>query len=152
MNLTLLGLGVALVVWLPAPVSAQRPEKPVVERAPVLKRGNPAAAPKASPAPTPTTGAGATGQPSPAARATSEAEPPEDDTGGLQGRVGIVSEGDPEDEEEIQSVAGQVSEGDPDDDEDIQARPGMVGAPGKAQLPAQGEPGTPGPVPASPRK
>jgi hypothetical protein len=157
MNPTLFGLGVALVVALPATASAQRPEKPTVERAPVLKRGNPTAAPKAAPAVAPTTGARATGQLSPAARATNQAdgEPeedgpvqaraglvsegdPEDDEEGIQSRAAQVSEGDPEEEEDIQARAGQVSEGDPEDEEEIQAQPGLVGAPGQAQVPGQG--------------
>ena len=143
MKLTLLGLGAALIVALPVSASAQRPEKPVVKREPVLKRGNPTAAPKASPAATTTTGAATKGEPAPAARPTGEAEPPEDDTGGTQGRAlrgsgenavsqeGIqsraaqVSEGDPE-EEEVQALTGQISEGDPEEDEGIQGRAGQV--------------------------
>ena len=50
MNLTSLGLGVALAIALPAWSSAQRPGKPVIDREPVLQEGNPTAAPKASPA------------------------------------------------------------------------------------------------------
>ena len=52
--------------------------------------------------------------------------------------------------------AGVISEGDPDDDE-IKAEPGLVGAPGQAplpgqgQLPAEGQPGAPGEMPVRPR-
>ena len=61
MNLTPLGLGVALAIALPASSSAQE-EKPVAERAPVLQRGRPTAAPTAAPALVPSAAAPAKGQ------------------------------------------------------------------------------------------
>ena len=70
MNLASLGLGAALVLTLPGLSSAQG-TKPVVERQPVIKRGNPTASPKASPA-----GAVSAGAPARAPIETPETDEP----------------------------------------------------------------------------
>jgi hypothetical protein len=103
MNLTILGLGVALVVALPASVSAQKPEKPAVEDT----------AAKASPASTAPAESSAKGQVEPAAAPLREAdEPPEDETGGAQGIKG-----------QLEPAAAPLGESEPPDDETGGAQP-----------------------------
>jgi hypothetical protein len=111
MNLTLLGLGVALVVALPASANAQKPAKPVVEDTAALKKGNPTAAPKASPASTAPAESSATGQVEPAAAPLRESEP-EDETGGAQGK-----------KEQPEPAAARLEESEPPEDETGGAQP-----------------------------
>jgi hypothetical protein len=106
MNLTLLGLGVALVVGLPASANAQKPAKPVVEDTAALKKGNPTAAPKASPAATAPAESPAKGQVEPAAARLEESEPPEDETGGVQNE-----------KEPLEPAAARLEESEPPEDE-----------------------------------
>jgi hypothetical protein len=87
MNLILLGLGAALVVVLPTRSLAQGTGKPAVERPPVLKRGNPTAAPKASPSLTSNPCPTPEGQLSPSAPATSQTEVAEEDEEPVQARA-----------------------------------------------------------------